>query len=321
MNWHGHYWTLRPVLQDALRPAGGPSGDPWSTTLEDPLVGRVRLTGLFVDDARSHELVVLVHGLGGSAERAYMQRGANAAASLGMASLRLSLRGADLSGDDIHHAGLVEDIAAVLQSPDAARFESIYLLGYSLGGHSCLRYAALGADPRVRAVVALGSPVDLSASAKAFDAAPFSVYRPWVLSALKKIYRATLERGVGKAPWREVRRVGHIRHWDDLVVAPRFGFASGAEYYRSVSVAPLLAELPVPSHYVGAALDPMVPRSAVDPFLPKPTRNLEVTWLERGGHIGFPPTLQVPRDSRLSQPPLGQPIEHSLLAWARSVRG
>jgi predicted alpha/beta-fold hydrolase len=271
----------------ALRRVPAPPSVAWTTELIDPRVGAVRLTGQLSVPAASQTLVVMVHGLGGSAERGYVRRAARAAHAENVASLRLNLRGADFSGDDIHHAGLVEDLVATLASPDLDRFERIGLLGFSLGGHVCLRYAALDPDPRVRAVAALCSPIDLATAADAFDSAPISVYRPHVLGALRKIHAATADRGrafVSAAATRAVRR---IREWDELVITSRFGFASAGEYYRTMSVAPLLGSLKVPALYVGSERDPMVPKAAVSGFLAR-APSLDVRWLRRGGHIGFP---------------------------------
>jgi predicted alpha/beta-fold hydrolase len=249
----------------------------------------VRLTGRLSDSVpgSNRTLVLMVHGLGGSAERGYMRRAAWAAHAENVATLRLNLRGADLAGDDIHHAGLVEDLVAALASPDLRGFERIVLLGFSLGGHVCLRYAALNPDPRVRAVAALCSPIDLGTAADAFDSAPLSVYRLHVLGALRKIHAATADKGRAFVTERATRSVRRIREWDDLVITSRFGFASADEYYREMSVAPVLEGLRLPALYVGSERDPMVPKAAVSGFLAK-APSLVVRWLPRGGHIGFP---------------------------------
>lgn len=287
MNFHGHFWTIAPTVRSALLRAPAPASTRWTTELEDPHVGVVRLSGRLSDPGTGDHVVVLVHGLGGSAERAYVRHAALAASSLGVASLRLNLRGADLSGDDIHHAGLVEDVAAALASRALARFDRITLFGFSLGGHTCLRYAALNPDPRLRAVAALCSPIDLGACTDAFDSARFSPYRPYVLGALRAIHRATVARGRAVLAADATRSVRTIRGWDELVITSRFGFANADAYYRAMSVVPLLGALRVPALYVGADHDPMVPKSVVAPFLMQ-ARSLDVRWLGRGGHIGFP---------------------------------
>ena len=49
---------------------------------------------------------------------------------------------ADGRGEDFYHAGLTVDLEAAIASPELARYQRILILGYSLGGHVVLRYAA-----------------------------------------------------------------------------------------------------------------------------------------------------------------------------------
>ena len=136
----GHLWTLSGRLRAALAPPAAPSARRWSTLLDDPAVGRVRLTGLLGGPEEADALLVLVHGLGGSASSPYLVTAAAAAARAGLATLRLDLRGSDRAGEDYYHAGLTADLVAALASPEAARFRRVLLAGYSLGGHLVLRY-------------------------------------------------------------------------------------------------------------------------------------------------------------------------------------
>jgi predicted alpha/beta-fold hydrolase len=173
-----------------------------------------------------------------------------------------------------------------------------------------LRYAALAPDARVQAVAALCSPIDLGAVADAFDAPLVSPYRPYVLGSLRRIHAATAARGRSKTDAQAALAVKRIRHWDELVVAPRFGFESAEQYYRSMSVAPLLDGLAIPALYVGTEHDPMVPKAAVAPFLPN-LPQLEIQWLRRGGHIGFPPRASFASDSESD----GAGIDTEILRW------
>ncbi|HSC85837.1 MAG TPA: alpha/beta fold hydrolase, partial [Polyangiaceae bacterium] len=108
---------------------------------QDPTVGPVRLTGEWLEH-EGDELLVVVHGLGGNSQSVYMGLALQAAERAGISCLLLNLRGADRSGVDIHHAGLVEDLEAVLGSPLLAHYRRLYVFGYSLGGHLTFRYGA-----------------------------------------------------------------------------------------------------------------------------------------------------------------------------------
>jgi predicted alpha/beta-fold hydrolase len=300
MDLHGHYWTVAPRLRHLLRPLAAPASRPWETWVEDPVAGRVRLTGRLAQAGGAREgapaggeLLLVVHGLGGSTESHTAVRAARAAAAVGLACLRLNLRGSDRLGDDFYHAALTADLHAALASPELAAYGRIYVLGWSLGGHLALRLAAEEADPRLAAVAAVCAPLDLAASVEAIDRPALWAYRRSVLGGLKEIYAACAARRAVALPVREAASIGRLREWDDRVVAPRHGFAGAADYYARASVAPLLPRLRLPALLLAAEHDPMVPASALRPTLERLERDggagrLELRWLAVGGHCGFP---------------------------------
>src|SRR5690606_37383931 len=107
--FHGHLWTLGPHVLGTLRPERVPRDEPWDTTLVDPVVGPIRLTGWLRARPTSETLVIVVHGLGGDTGSRYVLRAARAADAAGLSYLRLNMRGADRSGEDLYHAGLTAD--------------------------------------------------------------------------------------------------------------------------------------------------------------------------------------------------------------------
>lgn len=302
-----HYWTLRPRIVHAVRPQRAPEARPWETVVDDPQVGQVRLTGL-LRERSGDELLILVHGLGGCTDSHYMVRGAEAAEAAGLSCLRVNLRGADRKGEDYYHAGLTSDLHAVLASLDGYR--RIYVLGYSLGGHVALRFATEGLDPRVVAVAAVCSPVDLALAGVEIDAPGFDLYRWYLLRSLSAIYRAVAARRPVPYPVERLGEIRLIREWDDRIVAPRHGFKDAADYYARASVAPRLSDLRVPSLLLNSECDPMVPARAVRPALEKASPKLKVAWV-RAGHVAFPRGL----DAGLSE---GIGMDEQVIGWLRS---
>ena len=76
MSLLAHYWTISPRLRHAVRPLRGPETRPWEAGVDDPGMGRVRISGSLREVPGSEELLVLVHGLGGCTGSHYMLRGA-----------------------------------------------------------------------------------------------------------------------------------------------------------------------------------------------------------------------------------------------------
>lgn len=279
----GHGWTVWGHLRDLARPVVA-DGQPWSAAVEDPRVGTVRLSGLMSHVPGADGILVVVHGMGGDASRAYCVRAANAARRLGLSCLRLNLRGADGRGEDIYHIGLTDDLGAALASDSVARYRKIYALGFSLGGHIVLRHAVLGGEG-LRAAAAVCAPLDLAAGVRHIDRRHLWPYRRHLLEGVKQVYLRAARRG--RLPATDLRGIRTIRAWDEAVVAPRFGFDGADHYYQQVGVMNHLDRLAVPSLFAAAPADPMVPSAGLQPILARASERLTVRWL-RGGHVGFP---------------------------------
>ncbi len=292
MSWKGHFWTLGPFLRHNLLPPRVPDWQHWETSLQDRAIGTLDLNGRLSREGASDTIVVIVHGLGGSATSYYARIAARAAARAGIDSLRLNLRGADRGGADYYHAGLTDDLAATLQSTALEGYKNILLLAYSLGGNMVLRYLAGDPDSRVRAAAAVCSPIDLKPGARAIDQPRGVFYRRHILSGLKEIYRAVAARREVPLSLNEASRIDTIEEWDERIIAPRHGFAGAEDYWAQTSACTVLENIETPTLFVATERDPMVPIDTVQPWLHNaPMLRRIVT--NRGGHVGFPQNVDL----------------------------
>ncbi|WP_437299527.1 YheT family hydrolase [Sorangium sp. So ce426] len=293
---HGHFWTVAPWLKHQIHAPRLAPSSPFSVHVDETPAGPVRLLGRIRHREDAGSLLVVVHGLGGTSESYYVVEAAQRAERAGLACLRINLRGAGGDGDDIYHAGLFSDLHAAITSPELDRYERVLVLGYSLGGHIALRYAASGAlDGRVHAVAAVCPPLDLERAVAAIDQPERWVYRRHVMSGLKEMYTAVASRRAVPVPLQEALAIRTIREWDRRIMTRRFGYQSAEAYYASESAAPRLRDIAVPSLIVAAEADPMVPLDTVRPAIEAHPRSplLDVQWLRHGGHVGFPRTLSL----------------------------
>jgi len=258
--------------------------------------------------ADERRLLIVLHGLGGSIKSRYMGSALNTALARGVSCLLLNTRGAGDSSGNVAHAGLIEDLALALSAESLAGYQQIYLLGYSMGGHLALRYACHDPDPRVRSVAALCSPLDLKASMQAFDRAPLSAYRKYVLAGLVQSYARYTESGRAPISLSEAKRIKRILEWDQRVLAPAFGFDDAFAYYDQCSAARTLGSLKLPALYVGARQDPIVPYATVAQALAVGGEALSTVWAEPGGHLAFPAHFSLAGPTEL-------PIEAQCLSW------
>jgi predicted alpha/beta-fold hydrolase len=308
----GHFWTVGPHVIDAVRGLQAPRDEPWDTLVDDAAMGPVRLTGWLRDRGSSDTLVLIIHGLGGSVDSRYVVRSAKAAHDAGLAYLRLNLRGADGSGEDIYHAGLTDDLRAALASPALARFERIYVIGFSMGGHITLRWAVEpGRDPRVKALACVCAPLDLAFGVRVIQRPLGRPYQWHVLRGLKAGSWAAAVRGRLPAAIEEVMAVRTFLEWDAAVVTRRFGFASPAEYYERTSAGPTLASIDLPTLFVAAEDDPMVTADQLRPWLDRASGAVDVRWTARGGHVGFPSDVDLGFGAQ-------RPLEPQMVRWLLS---
>jgi predicted alpha/beta-fold hydrolase len=139
------------------------------------------------------------------------------------------------------------------------------------------------------------------------------IYRQHVLGALKEGYAAIFARrgaALSLPPLAEARDIEHLRAWDDRIIAPRFGFRSAEHYYAEVSAGPRLARLGRPALLVEANDDPMILADTVRPTLREELPLLDVRWMEEGGHVGFPASLDLGLGGELG-------LEHQIVRWLR----
>jgi hypothetical protein len=169
-------------------------------------------------------------------------------------------------------------------------------------------------DARVQAVAAVCSPLSLAPAAVKIDRPEAWPYRRFVMRNLLEIYRCVAQRRQVPVPIEEASRFTHIRHWDEHIVSPRWGFRGAEDYYARASVAERLSLLEVPALLVAAAADPMIPREAQAAALKLRPTQLEVRWVDRGGHVGFSRNLDLGEAG-----PVG--IEGQAISWLLRHRG
>lgn len=288
MNLSGHYWTIGPTLLGLLARRPTPRATPWTATVHDPRHGAVRLTGDLREPAGATRLVIVVPGLGGHTGSIYIRRAVRALSQRGWASLVMPQRGADLSGEGYYHAALSADLHAAAGSAEVRRYVQVFVLGFSMGGHVALRFATDPPPSHVRAVAAVGSPIDLFAAQRHFDSASCWLYRGYVLRALRKIYRQAAARGNAAGPAAAIDSARFIRDWDERAIAPRFGFRDAHDYYARASVAPALERLAVPGLLLTSRRDPMIRAVDIERAMPARAPRFTLEVHDTGGHIYFP---------------------------------
>ncbi len=253
-----------------------------------------RLTGRLTEPETADgglPLVVLVHGLSGCEESAYMVETARYFHDRGYRVLRLNLRGSIPTRPHCsqhYHAGRDEDLAAVLDClvDDSATANGLILMGYSLGGSVLLKFLAKRADPYpVGAAVVVSAPIDLAAATERFLQPRNWLYHRWILHHVKR--DALALRGLSSRDARTIRTARTLTEFDDRFVAPRNGFDGARDYYHRCSGLRFLDDIRTPVLVIHALDDPWIPRGAYLEFEWRRNPFLTPLFATSGGHVGF----------------------------------
>ncbi len=260
-------------------PLADGSGDALSGLLQRPAGDVVR------------PLALLIHGLGGSEESAYLRVSAAHLLARGHPVLRLNLRGAGPARALCrfqYHAGRTADLRDVLKGlPADLLGDGLVLVGYSLGANMLLKFLAELADGfPVRAAAAVSAPIDLRASSLRFLERRNGLYVWQMLRNMKREALAAPAE-LSESERRAIRESRSVWEFDDRYVAPHNGWNSAEAYYAANSARGFLGGIRVPTLVLHSLDDPWIPGEAYTGF---PWR--ENSWLlpvlsERGGHVGF----------------------------------
>jgi predicted alpha/beta-fold hydrolase len=238
---------------------------------------------------RGRPLVVLIHGLTGSEDSAYIRASALYLLDQGYSVLRLNLRGAGPSKGvcrSRYHAGRSEDLRQVLGQMDGRLAgRGLLLVGYSLGGNLLLKYLGeAGRRAIVRGAVSISAPIDLDAARRSIMRPRNRLYHGHIVSGLK-LESESLE--LTAAQRRTLAAVETVFDFDDRILAPLMGFADALDYYRRSMALPLLPEIRVPTLVIHARNDPWIPFRSYRDFDWASNPRLIPLLPTTGGHVGF----------------------------------
>ena len=240
-------------------------------------------------------LAVLVHGLTGCSDSAYVLSMADSLARRGYPVLRMNLRGAGASRAlcrGQYHAGRSGDLVAVLADlparlPQTDLTAGVALVGFSLGANMLLKTLGEGAHTSapvsIRAAAAISAPIDLKETCLRFLEPRNAVYHRYLL---RRMRRESLGGDVGD--YRDaIERAGTVLAFDDDYVAPANGFQNAFDYYAQCSAARFLSGIRVPTLIVHARNDPWIPVRAYESQRWGELPNLYPILTDSGGHVGF----------------------------------
>ena len=242
--------------------------------------------------ARGAPVVLLVHGLAGSAESVYLQGILAALTRRGVLGVALSMRGCGKAPNRQargYHSGYTDDVEHVLAML-AERFpgRSLRAAGISMGGNILLCHAGRrGAESPLDRVVAVCPPLDLVLCSRRLSTGLSRLYQGYLLRRLQDGIRRKAD--IMAAAGLDVGAIlgaRSFREFDDRCTAPLFGFRDAQHYYVESSSRPLLRHIRVPTTILFAHDDPFMD-AAMIPAPQELAPQVRLELARHGGHVGF----------------------------------
>jgi predicted alpha/beta-fold hydrolase len=273
--------SLAPHTTERLKiPLPDGTGDTLLASLDRPATPRA-----------GAPLAILIHGLTGAEDSLYLFTMARLLLDRGGRVLRLNLRGAGPSRSvcsQHYYAGRSQDLRLLLSVlPDELTRDGLVAVGYSLGGAMLLKYLGEeGVASPLAAAATVSTPIDLAVACRHMMRLRNRPYHRYILDLMKA--EAT---GVGAivsaAERAAIMGARTVWDYDDVFIAPRYGFASAEDYYERCRPTRFMAGIRVPTLVMSALDDPWIPGALYREYDWASNASLTPLLPDSGGHVGF----------------------------------
>ncbi len=241
----------------------------------------------------SDKIAVVLHGLEGSTDRAYMKGISKHLNIKDIDVCAVNMRGCGGELNRLfssYHSGKTDDLKYVLDYIKANhKYDAIYLIGFSLGGNIMLKYLGEeGTHSFISKAVAISVPCDLEASAIHLKKHAGKIYINRLIKSLKGKIKLKIKAFPNEGiRLKDIDNINDFHQFDDLYTAPVHGFKNAKDYWSKCSSIGFMNTIKVPTLLINAQDDPFLPNECY-PY--KEAEKSEFLFLEApnyGGHVGF----------------------------------
>jgi uncharacterized protein len=238
-------------------------------------------------------VVLIAHGLEGSAEGTYMKGMVRAFNRRGWDAVALNFRGCSGESNRLarfYHSGATEDLWQVTEHVARQGYRGVALVGFSLGGNVTLKLLGElggGVPAWLLGGVAISVPCDLKASAEVMARPVNRAYMKRFLRDLHAKLRAKQKRFPKELDDSGYGKIRGFREFDDRYTAPLHGFRDAEDYWARCSARFFLAPIRRPTLLLSAADDPFLAPECFPREIAGSHEWLHLEVPAHGGHVGF----------------------------------
>ena len=243
-------------------------------------------------DSGSSPIVILLHGLEGSADAHYVRAMSAACHAEGWGSIRVNLRGCSGRPNQTersYHSGASHDLQTVVEWAEKRYPEASFaVVGFSLGGNICLKYLGEGIRrPSVAGGVAVSVPCDLNGSSVVLAKRVNRVYmNRFMKDLVEKLELKNRNLGT-QFDITAFRKMKTFAEFDGAYTAPVHGFESADDYWTKASSLQFFHKIDVPTLLINALDDPFLSEACFPTKVAEKSEFFHLETPKHGGHVGF----------------------------------
>lgn len=240
----------------------------------------------------SRKIVILCHGLEGSSDSKYIQATAKLLSLNGYSVAAMNYRfcSGEINRQLVtYHSGKTDDLHTVINFV-LPNYDSVYLVGFSLGGNLILKYNGDGLfslSPKIKANVAISVPVDLKGSSISLKRCENVLYRWRFLRTLSKKMHLKHQQFPNELDLAPLKKIKTLTDFDDSFTSKINGFKDAEDYYLKASSKQFIHNISKPTLLINALDDPFLSESCFPISEAEENSNFFLMTPIDGGHVGF----------------------------------
>ncbi len=242
----------------------------------------------------SRKLVIVLHGLEGSADRHYVLGMVKRFNLGGWDGLGVNFRGCGGNPNRLartYHSGASEDLEEIIQYvAGKEEYETIAIIGFSLGGNITLKYIGEQGDrlpAKVACAVAFSVPVHLESASYELAKWQNKIYMDRFMRSLKTKIKSRESIIGDHVDLTKVYASKSFLDFDQHYTAPVHGFSSAIDYWTKSSALQFLPNIRIPSLLVNAQDDSFLSQQCYPGDVASANENFHFEAPANGGHVGF----------------------------------
>lgn len=238
-------------------------------------------------------IAILCHGLEGSSASKYISGISEELLKINFDICAMNYR--FCSGEinltpQLYHSGYTIDLHTTVQEVEK-NYDSIAIIGFSLGGNLLLKYLGDGALPLSKKIhngCAISAPIDLHGSSIVMKRLQNFLYTRRFLKSLFQKLKLKNKQFPEIFNLKFMSQINNVMDFDDYYTGPLNGFKDAIDYYTQCSSLQFLSNINLPTLLVNSYDDPFLSKNCY----PKRgdldnNENLTLEYPRYGGHVGF----------------------------------